>query len=135
MIPHIGTVPITKLTRSGFRRGPRALQSAAVSAHRCRYARGVLRAALKQAVRWQMVATNPASLIDAPRHMRAEIRPLDAEEARQLLKTAAGHPLEPFVTIALTLGAARRVRRWPRWGSKSGQRRNATLAERPGGCL
>jgi len=50
-----------------------------------RYARTVLRAALNQAKRWNMVGTNAAVLIDPPRPEAKEIQPLDPEQARRLL--------------------------------------------------
>lgn len=80
------------------------LQKVGATPRTCRYARTVLRAALKQAVRWQMLVINPASLIEVPRHVKAEIEPYTIEQAKQLLKAANGHELEGFVTVAIALG-------------------------------
>jgi integrase len=97
-------VPVTKLTPQRLQAWLRALQTDGVSANRCRYARAVLRAALRQATRWQLLAVNLATLVEVPRHERAEIQPLDLEQAQQLLKAARGHALEEFVNVALALG-------------------------------
>src|SRR5262249_54289519 len=80
------------------------LQKAGASARTCRYARTVLRAALKQAVRWQVLVINPATLIETPRNVKAEIEPFNVEQAQQLLKAATGHELEGFVTVAIACG-------------------------------
>jgi integrase len=103
-IPYLGSVRVSKLTPQRLQGWLRALQADGVSANRCRYARTVLRAALKQATRWQVLAINPATLVEVPRHDRAEIQPLDVEQAQQLLKAARGHALEGFVNVALALG-------------------------------
>jgi site-specific recombinase XerC len=69
-----------------------------------RYARVVLRNALNTAVRWKLTTRNAATLIDAPRAVSKEIQPLTVDQAKQLLATAKGHPLEAFVAVALTCG-------------------------------
>ncbi len=50
----------------------------------------VLREALRHAVEWQLLVTNPASAVRPPRAERHELRVLDAEEAAQLLVAAHG---------------------------------------------
>jgi integrase len=75
-----------------------------VSAGRRRYARVVLRTALKTAIRWRLITMNAATLIDAPRTTSREIRPLNPDEARALLDACREHPLDAFVTVALACG-------------------------------
>ena len=77
--------------------GPRAIQ----------YARTVLRAALNQALRWELVSRNAAALTDPPRHRPREIQPLTPEQAKTLLRAVAGHRLEALITVALGLGLRR----------------------------
>jgi hypothetical protein len=48
------------------------------------------------------VTVNAATLIDAPRTTSREIRPLNSDEAKALLASAREHPLEAFVTVALS---------------------------------
>lgn len=49
----------------------------------------VLHKALTQAVRWDLIARNPADNVKAPTPTRKEMHPLSAEQARTLLQTAA----------------------------------------------
>ena len=64
----------------------------------------MLHRALGQAVRWGAVARNVTELVDPPRVSRKEMRALSSDEARRLLKAAAGTPLEALYTIAVTTG-------------------------------
>lgn len=104
VIPHIGAVKLSKLTPQRLQAWMGTLQKGGATPRTCRYARTVLRAALKQAVRWQVLVINPATLIDVPRHVKAEIAPFGVEQAQQLLKAADGHELEAFVTVAVACG-------------------------------
>ena len=54
-----------------------------------RYAHSVLNGALRQAIRWQRLARNPAALVDLPRQPRREMKALDAAQARCFIATAA----------------------------------------------
>jgi integrase len=63
-----------------------------------------LHSALKQAVRWHLLIRNPTELVDPPRVRRREVVPLDAEQARRLLKAAEGDRFEALYVIALTTG-------------------------------
>ena len=69
-----------------------------------RGAREVLRTALNQAVRWELVSRNVAALTDAPRHRTREIEPLTPTQASTLLSAVAGHRLEGLITVAVGLG-------------------------------
>jgi integrase len=53
------------------------------------------------------VVRNPAALVDAPRLVRKEVTPLDPDNARKLLATAAGSRFEAIYATALTLGLRR----------------------------
>jgi integrase len=67
----------------------------------------VLRKALNQALRWQSVARNVATLVDAPRTSDFSIQPLDVAQAQRLLDAVAGHRLEVLYRLALSLGLRR----------------------------
>ena len=64
------------------------------SARTVRYARAVLRAALNQALRWELVSRNAAALTDPPRYRAREI----------LLATVDGHRLQALICVGLGLG-------------------------------
>ena len=74
------------------------------SAYTARGAREVLRTALNQALRWELVSRNVAELTDAPRHRARQIQPLTPEQAATLLDAVAGHRLEGLITVAVGLG-------------------------------
>jgi integrase len=67
----------------------------------------VLHKALAQAVRWDLIARNPADAVKAPRPAPEEMRPLSAEEARRLLDAAEGDRLEALYALAVTTGMRR----------------------------
>jgi len=66
--------------------------------------RAVLRGALNQAVRWDLLGRNPASLVEPPRVERYEIKPLTPVEARAFLAAIRGDRLEALYSVALTMG-------------------------------
>lgn len=74
------------------------------SAYTARGAREVLRTALNQALRWELVSRNVAALTDAPRHRARQIQPLTPEQAATLLDAVADHRLEGLITVAVGLG-------------------------------
>jgi integrase len=67
----------------------------------------VLAGALKQAVRWQLLGTNPAAGVQPPRPSRPKLRITDAAEARLLLGIAAGTAFEVPVELAASTGMRR----------------------------
>src|SRR5579863_4549591 len=69
--------------------------------------RTVLRSALSQAMKWNLVSRNSAALVNAPRIPHKRIEPLNPEHARTLLETAKGGSYEAIYTVALTLGMRR----------------------------
>lgn len=66
--------------------------------------RGVLRSALNEAMRWDLISRNAAALARAPRAERKPISPLGPDEARQLLAAAALDRLGALYTVALAMG-------------------------------
>ncbi len=68
------------------------------------YHRAVLRAALNQAMRWDMVNRNVAELVQPRAGERFAGKPLTAEEAERLLAAARGDRIEALYSVAVTLG-------------------------------
>jgi len=69
----------------------------------------VVSAALKQGVRWRMLAQNPAADVSLPKDQRPEMRALSAEEADRFVRAAEAHDAEPA-----TSDDGRTARRIPR---------------------
>jgi integrase len=64
----------------------------------------VLSRALDQAVKWGTVPRNVCKVTTPPKPDAEEIRPLDAEQARQFLRTAGGERFEALYVLAVTAG-------------------------------
>jgi integrase len=68
------------------------------------YVHAILHRALDQALRWNLIARNPAEMVDAPRPERHEVTALSPEQVSTLLTTAAGDRHEALYIVALTGG-------------------------------
>lgn len=77
------------------------------SARTVQYIHAVLRSALQQAVREELIARNVARIVETPTVERQEVRPLDAGEARLLLKTARSHRLYALWLLLVSTGLRR----------------------------
>jgi integrase len=77
------------------------------SARTVQYVHAVLRSALQQAVREELIARNVARIVETPTVERQEVKPLDAAEARMLLKTARTHRLYALWLLLVSTGLRR----------------------------
>lgn len=78
--------------------------AAGLSPRTVQYLHAILRRSLRQALRWGLVTRNVATLVDAPRVRRPEIRPLTPDQARTFLDAVAGDRNEALYTVALAVG-------------------------------
>jgi integrase len=69
--------------------------------------RTVLRSALSQALKWNLVSRNSAALVSAPRIEHREVQTLNPEHARALLEAAEGSRFGTLYNVDLTLGLRR----------------------------
>jgi len=114
LIPELGAMPVQKLTAlqiqdyyakalaSGHRKAKRGLSALTVRHHH-----RVLFQALRQAVRWQLVARNVAEAVTPPKAARKEIQALDAAQVSKVIAAATGTPIALPVLIAATTGLRR----------------------------
>ncbi|MFJ4202172.1 tyrosine-type recombinase/integrase [Streptomyces sviceus] len=77
------------------------------SARTVQYIHAVLRSALQQAMREELIARNVARIVETPTVTRKEVRPLNAAEARLLLKTARSHRLYALWLLLVSTGLRR----------------------------
>ena len=103
LLPHLGRIRLAKLTPQDVVACLRRVEAVG-SAYTARGAREILRTALNQAVRWELVSRNVAALTDAPRHRARQIEPLTPGQASTLLAAVADHRLEALITVAVGLG-------------------------------
>jgi integrase len=80
------------------------LQERGLSARTVRYTHAVLSSALKQAVKWLMLAQNPASLVDVPKTTRREMQALSPEEAKRFLAESSKDRWSALFALALSTG-------------------------------
>jgi integrase len=82
-----------------------AMEARGLSSRTIRYTHAVVHSALEQAVRWRQLATNPSAGVSLPpQRRRHEIRVLNPEEARCILRYTLGHRYGLAFAVALTTG-------------------------------
>jgi integrase len=101
--PGLGRIPLARLQPQQIQslyaelldgRSPKTVRNVHVALHR----------ALQQALRWRLIPTNVADLVDPPRVIRREMQALNPEQARQVLEAARSDDLEALWMIAITAG-------------------------------
>jgi integrase len=107
IMPHLGPRRLAQLRPEHVQAWLSALERDGVTAARRVYLRSMLRNTLNTAMRWRLVVRNAAALVDAPRVVSHEIKPLAPDQAQQLIQTVKGDALEGLVTVALSCGLRR----------------------------
>ena len=79
----------------------------ALAPNTVRNIRAVLRRALNQALKWELVSRNVATLVETPRITQEEMSALDEQQARALRRVLKGDRLEALYLVALSLGLRR----------------------------
>ena len=104
--PHIGRIKIQKLRALDIQRLLSTIEAKGLSPRTCQYIFAILRKALNQAVKWNMINFNPSDGVDRPRVPKYEIQPLTAKEAKKFLDTAKERkdPFYPLFLLALSTG-------------------------------
>ncbi len=102
--PAIGPVRLARLTPDHVRALVLGLEKRGLSVRTATLARDILRIALAQAVRDELIARNVATLVRRPKGTRREAPTLSRDEARALLEALSGHRLEAVVTCGIALG-------------------------------
>lgn len=88
----------------------------------------VLHKALAQAVKWQLLARNPADAVDPPKPERKSMRALADNEMADLLKLVEGSPLYMPVLLAVTTGLRRGEILALRWQDIELEKGQATIS-------
>ena len=76
-----------------------------LSARTVCYTHSVLRSAMRQAIRWRLLAEDPTNGAQLPRRRRRELRVLTAEQSRRFLENAMQTAYGPVFAVALTTAA------------------------------
>lgn len=104
LVPYIGGQTLSRLQPGVILAAYQRLRDKGLSGTSLHLVHGVLRGALKDAVRWGLAVRNPTDAIDTPKRSTAEMSTLGPNEARRLLDAALGDPLEALYILAITSG-------------------------------
>ena len=103
ILPAIGRYRLDKLRPAHLVSLYNVKAAEGLSGASVRHLHAVIRRALNVAIKWQLIAVNPASLVDSPRAAQHEITPLTADEAQRLIKAAKGDRMEARWLVGLAL--------------------------------
>jgi site-specific recombinase XerC len=104
IVPAFGRTKLKNLSPAHVRGLYREKLDMGLSARTVQYVHATLHKALKQTVMDGLIPRNVTEGVKAPRPVKKEIRPLNAEQARTLLDTARGDRLEALYVVAVTAG-------------------------------
>jgi integrase len=104
LIPALGKLRLAHLTPSDVQSYLHQKRAQGLSPRTVQYHRSVLRTALGQALRWEEVSRNVATLVDPPRSERTEVEPFTLDQITALQTALKGHPLEGVIILALATG-------------------------------
>ncbi len=104
IIPGLGLVRLRNLKSREVRRLYREKLGAGLSPRTVQIIHTVLRRALQQAVRDDVLPRNVCDAVTAPRQTKKEMRPLTPVQAKRLLKVVCGDRLEALYVLAVTTG-------------------------------
>ena len=104
MRPLVGEYRLDRLTVLDVQQALAKLQAKGLNARTIRYSYTVLNMALKQAVKWGMLAVNPAEHVTLPKQQKKEMRAMSPEEAKRFLAAAAEDRWGIVFSFALATG-------------------------------
>ena len=102
--PELGRISLSKLTASDIQRFMNRKLASGLSSRTVQYLHAILRRALVQAEKWEMVRRNVARLVSPPRVPKARIYPLTPVEAKTLLEAVRNDRLSALYTMAMAVG-------------------------------
>ena len=110
--PHLGAARIQKLKPINFAELYGKLQlakpvGAGLSARTIGHVHRLMHRVMSDAVKWEVIASNPVSAADPPRVENSETQILASDQIKAVLAALRGHVLYPIVVLALASGARR----------------------------
>lgn len=105
--PELGRIKLAQLSPVHIQRLYKSRLDMGRSPRTVRHIHEVLRNALGQAVRWQLIPQNPAERVKPPQVLKRSTKAdfLTVDEARAWLSAIQGHPLETLFLMAIFTGA------------------------------
>ncbi len=102
--PRIGRIELGKLGPFDLQRLYADLATGGLSARSVDHTHRCLHRALEQAVRWSLIARNPAQGATRPRPEKAEMQVLSPDEATGFLRDTTARPNHALYVLAITTG-------------------------------
>lgn len=102
--PNIGKMKLSKLKPLDVQAVYTWMIGKGFAPRTIQYTHSILSSALKQAVKWQILSYNPASLTDRPQNHRKEMKVLSPEEAKQFLEAAKEDRWGIIFSLAISTG-------------------------------
>ena len=119
-----GRQPLPRRKKAGKENPPpKPPSNPALTPRTVQHIHATLRSALDQALRWNLVGRNVATLVDAPRVCQTEVQPYTPEEATKLLDALKDDRLSALYSAALAVGLRQGEAlglRWPDIDFESG---------------
>lgn len=115
LIPGLGAIKLAQLAPLHIERHYAKELEAGLSARSVTYQHRLLREALQQAMRWQMVGRNVADSVTPPRSVHREMQALDAEQVGLLLQTVTDRADYALIHTAIYTGLRRSELLGLRW--------------------
>ncbi len=104
VVPLLGNIPLSKLRPLHIQGVYQRVREKGQSARTALHCHRVLKQALGHALKWQLLARNPAEAVDPPRPERHEMPSFTSDEVRRLLSAADQTPHGPLVYVAVMTG-------------------------------
>lgn len=101
LAPGLGSLTLEKLTPQRIQAFLNAKAETGISVE---HLRRVLRAALSQAVKWELVPRNAATLVSVPKKVAFEYTYLDVDQARTFLQAVENTRYRALFTVAIAVG-------------------------------
>jgi integrase len=102
--PALGKLPLDQVTPQRIQALLNSKRAAGLSPRTVQYLHAVIRAALGRAVKWNLIARNPATLIDPPRVEQKQVEALSTTHALAIVEAFRGHRMKALITVALAVG-------------------------------
>ncbi len=104
VVPLLGNIPLSKLRPLHIQGVYQRVREKGRSARTALHCHRVLKQALGHALKWQLLARNPAEAVDPPRPERHEMPSFTSDEVRRLLSAADQTPHGTLVYVAVMTG-------------------------------
>lgn len=104
LTPHLGHIRLDRLKPNHIQRCYTELLASGLSARSVDQAHRVLRAALRQAVKWELLSQTPTAAATPPRARRREMQPLTPRQVHNLFTSTADESLHALWVLLCTTG-------------------------------